>query len=482
MKSEYNFKIQYPDGSIVDMHEIGLWIESFRIYSPNIERTLIELAGRPGALQVSSRITSRKIKIVFQIEESTAKAYDDFKHKIFSIFCHENEYKIIRDISPDTTLLAAQEGEYDIENITPTDGEFEITLIMLDPYKYGEEITIPDSPNTITNNGFAEIQPIIEIDIQRPSTYLALTTDEQTLLLGKPSSLEETPFEELTIITDDHLISMNGWVDGTTLETGVAAGTMVSSGGKFVPSGFGTGTGWHGPVKKKILTEALQDFNLQTWIEFNTINPYELGKIEIHLLDVNDQIIGTKSFFDTYKDYHDAVARYRMGRTGEYYKYVSSSRNEGKWGKQFIGRLSMQRRGDKISINTQEYDPATGRYYDGLGEEFLDVEGAYQTPVKSVQIHMAQYATYAAADMKVERILVRKINNPQDIHNPYIFRTGDKVIIDNQTKKIFLNGEQRIDLKDLSSNYLEFKKGNTNLNVFPYDVGTYNVKYREKGV
>lgn len=153
MKSKLNFIIEYDNGEIVDIHsDLGLWVDSFHIHSPDIERKTITAPNRNGTYLSSSRIKTRKIDISFHVESDSLFEFEDLKHKIYSTFYSENEFKIIRDILPNMELYAAHEGEYDIDNITQSDGEFSIELTMYDPYIYGETVTeIIDASNTIVN-------------------------------------------------------------------------------------------------------------------------------------------------------------------------------------------------------------------------------------------------------------------------------------------------------------------------------------------
>ncbi|MEW4325858.1 phage tail family protein [Rossellomorea marisflavi] len=160
MRSRFNFSIEYSDGRKVDMHEKGLWVSFFRVSSPNAEREIYEHHGIPGGRLVSSRIGVRQVRIGFSFEKGSLEELDNFKHEIYQIFYHKDEYKIKRDMYPDTQLMALQEGEYDIENVTGTDGEFEIELTMLDPFIYGSKKEITLTGQAI-NLGPGEYRPII---------------------------------------------------------------------------------------------------------------------------------------------------------------------------------------------------------------------------------------------------------------------------------------------------------------------------------
>ncbi|WP_088033542.1 phage distal tail protein [Evansella clarkii] len=138
MKSELNFKVIHEDGRTFDMHECGLWVESFHIYSPNAKRTTSENLNSDGERVRKSKQGTRPVYTSYQIESDSLYDFDELKHLIFSIFYTNQAFEIIRDYRPDRRIFAMQEGEFDINNITPVDGEFDLMLRMYDPNIYGE--------------------------------------------------------------------------------------------------------------------------------------------------------------------------------------------------------------------------------------------------------------------------------------------------------------------------------------------------------
>jgi len=140
MKSELNFYIQYNNGEIVDMHEdLGLWVSSFQIASPNASHKLTEVSGMDGAYKAYTKMKTRGINISFQVNESSLLDLDVLKHKVFSTFYSKEIYKIVRDIKPDQEIYAIQDGNYEFDYISDSDAEFDIGLIMPDPYIYSIE-------------------------------------------------------------------------------------------------------------------------------------------------------------------------------------------------------------------------------------------------------------------------------------------------------------------------------------------------------
>jgi len=154
MKSILNFIVKHKDGTIYDMHNLGIWVESFHIHSPLAYRETFVNPGEHGERLKKSRIGKRMIDLTLQFEQDDYESFDRHKHLIYSIFYTEEPFEIIRDITPDKKLFACQEGDYDISNITLSDGELTLSLTMLDPLIYGQDInlTIGSVYNTFTIN------------------------------------------------------------------------------------------------------------------------------------------------------------------------------------------------------------------------------------------------------------------------------------------------------------------------------------------
>lgn len=162
MKSKLNFKAVRQDERIFDMHSLGLWVSSFRITSPNVTR--IKRQTKKNIRLKRTQLDVRDVHISMQFEENSMVDFDEKKHKIYEIFFSDKPIKIVRDITPDKHILVYQEGYFDIENITATDGEFDLLLTMYDPlFGLEKTITLTTSNQTHQITGQAETPWSLEI-------------------------------------------------------------------------------------------------------------------------------------------------------------------------------------------------------------------------------------------------------------------------------------------------------------------------------
>lgn len=178
IKSQLNFHIEKANGEMTDMYDIGLWVNSFHISSPDAENNLLEVPGMNGARHTSTKMKVRKVEIVFQVETDSLSDMDDLKHLVYATFYDTVPYKIVRGFKTEKMLYALQDGAYDIDNITPEDGEFTLTLVMVDPVLFGLSITQtlidPNNANAnliIQYSGTAEGFPIFTV------TFTAAASD-----------------------------------------------------------------------------------------------------------------------------------------------------------------------------------------------------------------------------------------------------------------------------------------------------------------
>jgi phage-related protein len=203
-KSIFNFKIQYLDGSIVDLHEDkNLWVSSFRILSPSPEHITETVTGRHGSIRHGTTLKERKITSKISVEAVDYIDFDLFRDELFRIFNPLKEFYIIRDLQPGKRMKVSVASEFDIDYLTLEDGEFDIDFVIhsvflesigatLDPFSFdsdlwqfgqgliAEDIKYIHTTNTfsIFNAGDIEIDPRdfpLEITFTGASDRLGIT-------------------------------------------------------------------------------------------------------------------------------------------------------------------------------------------------------------------------------------------------------------------------------------------------------------------
>lgn len=130
-KSIFNFKVQYKDGSIVDMQDDkNLWVSTFHILSPSPEHITETITGRHGVVKRGTILKERKIKSKIQIEAADELDFDLFRDEIFRIFNPLEEFYIIRDLQPGKRMKVSLAAEFDITYESLQDGEFDVDFVI----------------------------------------------------------------------------------------------------------------------------------------------------------------------------------------------------------------------------------------------------------------------------------------------------------------------------------------------------------------
>jgi predicted phage tail component-like protein len=129
-KSIFNFKIQYNDGSILDLHERGLWVSYFRIPSLKPTHNTEKIEGGFGSVLTDTTIEERLITTSIQIEADTYQELDSLRDELFEIFNPLESFYIIRDLQPNKRVKVKVSNEFDLEYITLEDGEIEVEFVI----------------------------------------------------------------------------------------------------------------------------------------------------------------------------------------------------------------------------------------------------------------------------------------------------------------------------------------------------------------
>lgn len=462
MKSKHNFKIEYEDGRVVDIHELGVWVESFHIYSPNVERELLEMRGRHGAQQGSSRLKPRKIDIGFQVETESPTELDEIKHILFSTFYDHHPYKIIRDLTPGEYLYAAQEGDYDLDNITESDAEFIITLTMLDPVIYKSPLIKstknPFNPFTINNIGSVEVAPIFRVTLKEPATYLDIIGANDYMRIGRPHTVEQKPFlSHRPIMIDDAIEKTSDWTFTSFNPDGaVKSGEIDAEGGYFFASKYGAGDGWHGPALNRSVGVPQPDYIVTTYFHLKTRNG-EKGRTELYLLNQLGEPIAKMA----------AVARYDTGqiqielniRNGSDSQFLTV--RDWKYKNDFFGYLILEKRGQTFKgvIAQQEFNKK-GVAYTRYVERFshLDIQNRFQQSLAAVAQHYGAYGSESPPQKShIRKIIVEEIlEEPEGVE--YIGVAGDTFEFNHIEEVIYKNGDPFMK-KDFGSRFFKLHRG-----------------------
>lgn len=463
----------------------------YRSLLPPVSHNGIKVPGKPGMEIQNTELGVRTITAVIRIRENSI---DDLNATINNIagwlYSEENE-ELILEKEPDKYYLAKLEGETDLEEIVRI-GKGQITFICSDPIAFDRnEVFVPISSGSASTSievgGTYKTFPIVRATFKQPSTFFSYATDKENeqVMIGTPvneAEQEAVPAEELVLYeTGDNL---TGWSsDGTIVDDGAISGSMQSDSGRITYSSLGTGTAWHGPAIKKALPELLDNWRVDFWVKFKTISPYEMGKIELYLLDVNGNPIHLLGMRDSFYGLEDTYGRVRIGTKFNGHDMINTHGiRPGLWN-DFYGLIRLEKEGNFFRAYIGRAEPPDYKHHTRWNATWLDVKGLYTPAVAQIGLYIAGFGTRPAPavnDVHLDVLRVYKKNILAENQIEYLAEAGDELEINHYTKEILKNGEPFKKRLSPISKLFPLSVGTNNIGFFPNDVADIDVSYRNR--
>ncbi|MDZ4468051.1 phage tail family protein [Bacillus cereus] len=458
-----------------------------------LERTFLEVPHYPGGRLIRTQTKMRKIIVPVSLFYESMEEAEKLKEEIANWLITDRPQELIFDDEKDRTYLAVIDESFDPQQLVNL-GEGVLTFICEMPYKLGPTRTVEFQANerglvaNIQNKGSLESNPIIEIEVMKPATFLDVWNGDNYFRIGWPLRMDQVPVERNQRVMWDEMSTTIGWTDVPNAEDMVGGGAFkVDAGSRLVPVYLGETNikGWHGCIAKKNIPQGpLQDFIMQAYVGVRSSHPDQMGRVEIGLLDENSDYVARISMNDVHWQAEQNTGFAKLGNkkksAGERVLINEPGDHPTTWN-QYRGRLWLARTGNrweayisKFLWNTEKDD----------SERFVvweDENNVNMDKVAQVQISISQFSdNMFCTDMSIDDLKIWKVNmNTQD-NPPYIFDVGDKVVIDTERSLVSINGKKVINLKDIFSDYPVVSKGSNKLEIMPSDVGIAKVTYRER--
>ncbi|MEW4068893.1 MULTISPECIES: distal tail protein Dit [Bacillus] len=462
-----------------------------------VKRKLVRVPHRAGALFLHTETEERRIDVPLVIKAAKDMAdLQKVKEDLADWLYTEQPAELVFDDELDRAYLALIDGSVDLDELVNR-GKGVITFVCPMPYKLGKQNTHSFSQNGSTevtasfvNQGNIEAPAIIEIEAQKPSTFLDVWFGEYPynrdyFRIGYPLKTEQLPVERNQRLIWDEMATTVGWSKVSSMEDGNPIGEMKSDKYQFYCSDFGTsaGKGWHGAaVKKNIPGGPVQDFIMQAHVTCKSKKINEMGRVEIAILDENSKVLSKIAMSDVFwqaeQNFGTMVIGYdnKPGKTGLIYE---SGDYPNTWN-QYFGRLWIARTGNVWEAYISKFLPGTEKDDSERFARWTDEKNDHMEKAAQIQISIMQWQdvrpveAMTVSDLKFWKVNLNTQNNP-----PYIFETGDKIIIDKEKSLVTINGKKAINLKDFFSNFPTVIRGENRIDIMPPDVKA-TVRYRER--
>lgn len=434
-----------------------------------IEHESISFPGVPGVYITGVNRKSRPIDIPVEIKASNTMSLFEAVEDMLSWLTSDRDGELILPGEHNRTYYARLTGDLQLREILNR-GKGTISFICADSHKYGpDDSTLLTELTTITNTGTAQMYPKFMFTVTEPITHLNIISDNTYMRLGRPVSVIETPFERETVILNDNCSNLVGWAQSATIEDGTVSGLLKTDGYYFYTNDYGTGSGWHGPTMKKSLSVPVVDFKLEVFLQQFAREVRTTGRAEVSILDANNKTVAKVTMKKTTAGALINIGVVRAGNIQDGHDLINWTGEQSYTWNDFDGILRVLRIGRYWEAYIAKVDKSN-RHHSASWNKWTDEAGVSTTPITQVQVHLGIHGTTLYSTQKIDNIRVIRYNDNLANQVPYIAYPGDIIEVDFKTRKILLNGEERMDLKgDFGSSYFPLKPGENTIMLEPAD-------------
>ncbi|ASZ66176.1 MULTISPECIES: distal tail protein Dit [Bacillus cereus group] len=456
-----------------------------------VKRNFLSVPGYTGARLLNTQTEMRVLSIPVGIIVPEGSDLETMKEEIAEWLITGQPAELIFDVEPNRTYLAVVEDSFDPDEFV-TLGIGTIKFICPMPYKLGPTRTVDFQTSAsglianVQNKGSVESNPIIEVEVTKPSTFLDVWNGTNYFRIGYPLKADQVPVERNQRVLWDEMGTTIGWTDVPKTEDMIGGGKFKSDGYRFTAEYLGEPTvkGWHGCIAKKNIPQGpLQDFIMQAYVHINSYHWDQMGRVEIGLLDENSDYVARISMSDVQWEAEQNSGFASVGNSkkpGGQVLINEHGDHPDTW-TNFRGRLWLARTGNRWEAYISKF--ILGTEIDDA-ERFVvwfDENNVNMNKVTQVQISISQFSNNMfCSQMSIDDLKIWKVNMNTQNNPPYIFDVGDKVVIDTERSLVTINGKSAINLKDIFSDYPVIHKGSNKLEIMPSTVGTAKVTYRER--
>lgn len=456
-----------------------------------LKRKFLSVPGYPGARLLTTETEMRVLPVPVGIIVPDGSDLETLKEEIAEWLITEKPVELVFDVIPDRTYLAVIDEDFDPEDFI-TLGKGTLNFVCPMPYKLGPTKTLEFEMDgrgliaNVQNKGSVESNPIIEVEVTKPSTFLDVWNGTNYFRIGYPLKADQVPVERNQRVLWDEMGTTIGWTDVPRTEDMTGGGKFKSDGYRFMAEYLGEPTvkGWHGCIAKKNIPQGpLQDFIMQAYVHINSYHWDQMGRVEIGLLDENSDYVARISMSDVQWEAEQNSGFASVGNSkkpGGQVLINEHGDHPDTWSN-FRGRLWLARTGNRWEAYISKF--ILGTEIDDA-ERFVvwfDENNVNMNKVTQVQISISQFSNNMfCSQMSIDDLKIWKVNMNTQNNPPYIFDVGDKVVIDTERSLVTINGKSAINLKDIFSDYPVIHKGSNKLEIMPSTVGTAKVTYRER--
>lgn len=433
-----------------------------------------QIGNQDGRRYRQKRDESRIIQVNYQILSNSPEEFREKFNKLMGLISDE-ESKLVFADEPDKYFTGTKESVGDVDpGKLNVKGNFAFTCS--DPYKYKntEKTAKNRSGNTVTlQNDGTKATPInVKATMQSDNGYIGLTLDDRFYQIGHPEEVDGNDYQVNVTLFDDHLWQDKGWkvnqgitppVTPERLQNGTITYKKESSNeGYMICGNYGSGNSWHGVAMTKIVPADENGKYPVNWrsswrFDFNTDGSTdkgkEIGHNSVTCSDQNDNIIVSVVFEDNNaslerSDMAIYIGQKRVWDTRETTNFYVTAREDGP-------SVTVEKIGAQVTVRFS---------YAGISKTF-QVENK-NAELRKVTWYGATYKSYTPIRNNLLRALhVIKYNVDRYEDIPNYFASGDKIYLDGNENKLYINNVINMDTVDIGSQPLLLPPGEHTLGI-----------------
>lgn len=453
-------------------------------YSAPVTWETSDIPGRAGVRPKKKKREAEVLSVDVLIEGATEDAYDRNIEDLVAWLDSDEPMKLEFENEPNRYRMALYQGSLDPAEFA-TFGKVTIEFLVPDSYKYGKTLysNFTSGAAAYVNNGTADALPVFELDVTGDITHVSINKGEEYMQIGEPPAIVTPVYKRETLILNDPLTTTTGWTVGSDVDNGYITGSIAPTASGWTVNSYGTNQTpkeWQGPVMRKGIPEALQNFKVDLDIQLLNTGG-RMGMIEVYLLDSANQTVAKIGFEDVWESITRNQAKFQLGGVGLTRKVDLRRTADAPWAwNDFKGIIRLWRDGNRFRPYFGIKQSNGKHVWVSQNYLYTDKDNLFSNKITQVQIALRRWPGVTEAQLKVSNLKIYRLNDPVSNAIPYIAGAGDKIIIDHEANSILINGEERKDLKDFGAQFFTLPKGTDGIFVYPADKLTGKVTYKER--
>lgn len=470
----------------------------FKIPSFNFGIETEEVLGRSGSVVKQRQLKEYKFELPLivrndYLSSGGEKTHDEVLNELVKLFDYDHAVPL-QFKSQDWYWNAYFEGPIELDKYSKTFWQFSINVVLADPYKYaveGTKNTAISDQVSVVSTGTADSPIIVQATALKDASYFMITKNDEDYYMIGDDNLDKQVKDYTPVVFNDEMRSFFNWtkITNSNINDNVTGGTvgggMVFSSSKdafMIDEKTITGSsGWNGSMYKHSFGKTVQDFSSTIKIHVNQKKKGSTHAVQ-YLYDTDNRVIAsigysnpraTQSIGTIYITLFDqnGVQKtiYKRTNTPEFYNW-----------RDIIIYMRLKRVGNKFYIKTWKYDeveyPKRIIPVDVHEGEFNDAGKFYQRPISSCSIYIAKNGSNYHMPTTILGSYNHEILPKPPNARELIIKKGDLININMVDRKVTINEEPVLNLKEFGSNYFNINKGINECMIYPentYDTTVY---------